>query len=145
MAMRTLLITDDQEGVLQALDCVLTHYGYQTVLTKSGAAALELARSQNIDAALVDLHMPGMDGVAVCSSLCAFAVERGRALPVWIMTGAFTTAAATRAVEAGAVRLLKKPFDFGALLDELEKGFASLESRGTAATLEGDPGAQHVA
>ena len=142
--MRTLLITDDEEGVLQALDYVLSNYGYRTVLTKSGAAALEVAHSRNIDAALVDLHMPGMDGVAICRSLCAFAKDRGRALPVWIMTGAFTTITATKAVEAGAVCLLKKPFDFGALLSELDERFTSLETSGRTATLDSNTGEEPV-
>ena len=109
--MRTLLITDDQEGVLHALGYVFGEHGYRTLLAKSGMVALEIARTEHVDLALIDLHMPMMDGIAVCRSLVAAARDNGRTLPVWLMTGAYTVEAATRAAESGAMALLKKPFD----------------------------------
>lgn len=63
--MRTLLIIDDQPSVLQTLDYVFSLHGYRTLLASSGEAGLELAANQSFDAALVDLHMPGMDGPCV--------------------------------------------------------------------------------
>lgn len=59
--MRTLLITDDQEGVLHTLGYLFGEHGYRTLLAKSGAAALEMARIEHIDVTLIDVHMPGMD------------------------------------------------------------------------------------
>jgi two-component system, OmpR family, response regulator MprA len=122
--MRTLLITDDQEGVLHTLGYVFGEHGYRTLLAKSGAAALEIARTAHLDAALVDLHMPVMDGIAVCRLIAAAAQESGRTLPVWLMTGAHTAIAATKAREVGAMALLKKPFDSAELLRDLERYFA---------------------
>lgn len=122
--MRTLLITDDQEGVLHALGYVFGENGYRTLLAKSGAAALEIARTEHLEAALVDVHMPVMDGFAVCRSLGATARDSGRALPVWLMTGAYTAAAAAKAAEVGAMTLLKKPFDSVELIKDLERYFA---------------------
>ena len=122
--MRTLLITDDHEGVLHALGYVFGEHGYRTLLAKSGAAALEIVRTEHVDAALVDLHMPVMDGIAVCRALAAAARDSGRTLPVWLMTGAYTAAAATRAAESGAMALLKKPFDSAELSKEFESYFA---------------------
>lgn len=123
-AVRTLLITDDQEGVLHTLGYVFGEHGYRTLLAKSGAAALEVARTEHVDAALVDVHMPAMDGFAVCQSLAAVARDRGRVLPVWLMTGAYTAAAAAKAAEVGAMALLKKPFDSAELIRDLERYFA---------------------
>lgn len=61
--MRMLLITDDQEGVLHTLGYVFgEQHGYRTLLAKSGAVALELMRTEHLDAVLVDVHMPAMDG-----------------------------------------------------------------------------------
>lgn len=122
--MRTLLITDDQEGVLHTLGYVFGEQGYQTLLAKSGAAALEIARIEHVDVALVDLHMPAMDGFAVCRALLAAAKENGRELPIWLMTGAYTPTAAAKATELGAMTLLKKPFDTTELIKDLERFFA---------------------
>lgn len=119
--MRTLLITDDQEGVLHTLGYVFGENGYRTLLAKSGVAALEMARAEHVDAALIDLHMPVMDGLMLCRSFAA----AGRTFPVWLMTGAFTDAAARKAAEVGAMALLKKPFDSAELIKNLERWFAA--------------------
>lgn len=135
--MRTLLITDDQEGVLHTLGYVFgEQHGYRTLLAKSGAVALELMRTEHLDAVLVDVHMPAMDGFTVCSSLAAAARETGRPLPVWLMTGAYTTAAA-KAEEVGAVALLKKPFDSSELVKDMERCFAVTLSIPTPMTATG--------
>lgn len=124
--MRTILITDDQEGVPYTLAYVFGQRGYRTLLAKSGPVALEIARCELLDAALIDLHMPVMDGFTACQSLRAVARENGRALPVWLMTGAFTTAAAAKATEVGAIALIKKPFDCEELMRDMEGRFTSV-------------------
>lgn len=123
--MRTLLITDDHEGVLHTLDYAFGLRGHRTLLAKSGRAAMEIAQVESLDAALVDLHMPGMDGLAVCRALREHAVARGADFPIWIMTAAGTPALAAKAIEAGAVCVLRKPFDLDevlAALDEFRNG-----------------------
>lgn len=123
--MRTLLITDDHEGVLRTLEYVLAGRGHRTLLAKSGAAALEAARSEQLDAALVDLHMPVMDGLSLCRALRRQAIANGTDIPVWIMTAAAVPALAAKALEAGAVCVLRKPFDpdeFMAAVEEICSG-----------------------
>jgi len=107
--MRTLLIIDDQPSVLQTLDYVFSLHGYRTLLASSGEAGLELAANQSFDAALVDLHMPGMDGLSVCRGLRERAIAARSDARVWMMTAAHTSAMVTKAAEAGAIELLKKP------------------------------------
>lgn len=119
--MRTILIVDDHESVLQTLSYVLGLRGYQTRSATTGPAGIELARSEIINAALVDLHMPGMDGFALCRALREQAVSRGSEFPVWIMTAAPVPAALPKAIEAGAVSVLRKPFDFEELLRSLDE------------------------
>ena len=116
--MPTLLIADDHEGVLATLDYVLGQHGVLTA--NSGAAAIHLFETEKVDAALIALRMPVMDGLAVCRTLRQRAFERGQNLPVWIMTAAFTASAEKNAKEAGAVTLLKKPFDCIPLVNEIE-------------------------
>ena len=117
--MRTLLIVDDHRSVLQALEFVLARDELRIVLAESGHAALACVEREALDAALVDLHMPVMDGLALTRALKEHAAKSGRALPIWVMTAAHTAAAAEHARTAGAQALLKKPFDSEAFRAEL--------------------------
>lgn len=118
--MPTLLIADDHEGVLATLDYVLSQHGVRVLTANSGAAAVQRFETEKIDAALIALCMPVMDGLAVCRTLRQRGTERGQNLPVWIMTAAFTASAEKSAKEAGAVTLLKKPFDCVALVRDIK-------------------------
>lgn len=118
--MSTFLLTDDHGGVLDTLAYVFGAQGHRTLLAKCGAAALEIARTETVDAALVDLHMPGMDGLAVCRALREQAISRGADFPVWIMTAAAVPALAAKAIEAGAVAVLRKPFSLDDLFPAVE-------------------------
>lgn len=116
----TLLIVDDQEGVLTALEYVFTECGFRTLIAKSGVDALNLASGEHFDAALIDVHMPGMDGLAVCASLRA----SFPAAPLWMMTAACTREVEAKAREAGIVGVLRKPFDVQEFIRDLESRLA---------------------
>lgn len=117
--MPTLLITDDHVSVLRALEFVLAGSDLRVVLAESGTSAAATLEREMPDAALVDLHMPGMDGLALTRAIKDHATKLGRNMPVWIMTAAHSSAAAEQARLAGAEDLLKKPFDSGAFREEL--------------------------
>ena len=119
--MHTFLIVDDHRSVLQALEFVLGGNELRIVLAESGHAALACVERETFDAALVDLHMPVMDGFALTRALKEHAAKSGRALPVWVMTAAHTAAAAEQARAAGAEALLKKPFDCEAFRADLAR------------------------
>lgn len=119
--MRTVLIADDQPGVLQTLDFVMGLRGYRTLLANSGKAALELAVSASFDAALIDLHMPGQDGIATCRALRERCIAAGSDRPVFMMTAAYEQQAAAKAADAGAVMLLRKPFDYDEFFAALDR------------------------
>lgn len=142
--MRTLLITDDHESVLHTLEYVLSLRGYRTLLANSGAVALEIAAQETCDAALVDLHMPGMDGFALCRALRERATAAGRDVPVFMMTAVHTSVASKAALQAGAVTLLKKPFDCDEFLSALERycsGELPLPGLPVSPPLDGDTSA----
>ncbi len=117
----TLLIVDDQDTVLRVLEYVFTSRGHRVLTARSGAAAVELLRNGQAQAALIDMHMPEMDGFQTTEALLELARQRGDNLRVWMMTGAFSTMAQKRAREVGAVTLLAKPFDFTAFLTQLAR------------------------
>lgn len=120
-----MLIIDDQHSVCVSLDYFLGGAGYRVVTAESGTAAFALFETHPIDAALIDIHMPGMNGFDVCLRLQAKAQELGRSLRVWFMTGAFSRALDRRAVELGALGVLRKPFDYATVLSVFDAGFSA--------------------
>lgn len=122
---RTILIVDDQASVRLSLAYLLELPAYRTIVAESGLAAIAAAETEPIDGALIDLHMPGMDGFDTASRLQAQARALGRPLKLWFMSGTFNARLERRARELGALGLLRKPFDHAALLSQLEQGFTA--------------------
>lgn len=124
-AQHTLLIVDDQSSICAALEFALSAAGYRIRVAESGPTAVALAAASPIDGALIDVQMPGMNGFDTCLRLQAQARERRQALRVWFITGGPTSAVETRSAELGALGVLRKPFDFHALVAALEAGLAA--------------------
>lgn len=120
-----MLIIDDQASVCVTLKYLLELAGYRTILAESGQAALEVAETERIDGALIDVHMPVMNGFDTCLRLQAQARAGGRALRIWFMTGAFTRDLERRSSQIGAFGVFAKPFDHSVFFARLEEGFSS--------------------
>ena len=123
---RTLLIVDDNESVRESLRFLFERRGYATAVAANGPEAIALAEQRVFDGAIVDMNMPGMNGIAVCRNLHGRAAETGRKLAVWMMTGARTAELAKSAGEAGALALLAKPFDFEDLFRRFDEQFGPI-------------------
>jgi CheY-like chemotaxis protein len=119
--MRTLLVIDDNKSVRDSLRFLIERRGYKVLAAASGSEGIALAAEHDVDGAMLDVNMPGMNGLAVCRILTAQAAEKGRSLPIWMMTGARTPELAKAAVEAGAQVLLPKPFDLVDLFRRFEE------------------------
>jgi two-component system response regulator PilR (NtrC family) len=102
----TILIVDDEEIMREILEALLTREGYQVRMAGSGEAGLELARSTTFDAAIVDVMMPGMDGIAVLQELKKVDEE----LPVLMVTAFASVETAITAMKLGAFDYITKPF-----------------------------------
>lgn len=118
---RTLLVVDDNKSVRDALRFVLERRGYAACLAESGTAALAAYEQQEIAGALIDINMPGMNGLEVCRTLVAQAAAKGRPIAVWMITGARTPELLRKSVEAGAVTLLGKPFNVPELFQQFDE------------------------
>jgi CheY-like chemotaxis protein len=118
--MRTLLIIDDNSSVRESLHFLLMQRGYSVLLADSGPAGLALAAANEVDAALVDVQMAGMNGLEACQLLREQFAAAGRTTPFWMMTGGRSPELARRCSELGAVGLLGKPFDVPQLIQQLE-------------------------
>jgi CheY-like chemotaxis protein len=107
----TVLVVDDMGSAREMLRDVLTERGYEVLLAESGATALEIAASHAVDACLVDLEMPGMNGIEFSEALRQQNGPLGRHPQVWIMTGSYRTDILQPALAAGVSAVLRKPLD----------------------------------
>ncbi len=108
MGTRVLLVEDD-ERIRQALGLALADEGYDVVETATGEEALEVV-DPDLDVVLLDLMLPGIDGIEVCSTLRS----RGD-LPIIIATARSDTADVIAGLEAGADDYVTKPLVAGEL------------------------------
>ncbi len=113
--MRVLLIEDDQR-LADLLATRLRREGYEASPCYSGTDGLELADSGTFDLAVVDVMLPGIDGVALTSELRA----RGNRMPVLMLTARDTVADRVNGLRSGADDYLVKPFAFDELLARIE-------------------------
>jgi DNA-binding response OmpR family regulator len=101
------LVVDDEKSVRDLLHSFLKAEGYQAILVSNGKEAIELAKSESPNAILLDVNMPGIDGVETCRRLRA--EKQTRYIPVIMVTAFGTTK--TEATDAGADDLINKPFN----------------------------------
>src|SRR5213080_785302 len=102
----TVLVVDDEEIMREILETLLTREGYEVRLAASGTEGLELARAVPFDAAIVDIMMPGLDGIATLDELRRIDED----LAVIILTAYASVESAISAMKAGAFDYVTKPF-----------------------------------
>ena len=103
----SILVIDDEEIMREILEALLTREGYLVHLAASGEEGVELAKSVPLDAAVVDVMMPGMDGWETCTRIKCDAVTAD--IPVILLTGADDRDLSQHANAVGASALLQKP------------------------------------
>jgi two-component system, NtrC family, nitrogen regulation response regulator NtrX len=99
------LVIDDEAAIRDSLRMILEYEDYQFVGAASGQEALDVVRRERPDIVLLDIKMPGMDGMEVLRKLRA--VDEG--LPVVMISGHGNTATAVEAIRSGAIDFLDKP------------------------------------
>lgn len=112
-----ILVVDDDPDICRNLSDILTDLGYRVDFAFDGASALELVRRAPYDLALLDLKMPGMDGIALHRE-----IKKRRAGTVSLLVTAFASPeAAAEALAAGAWKVVSKPVDFRKLLEFVDE------------------------
>jgi DNA-binding NtrC family response regulator len=112
-----ILIVDDDLHVLEVLEARLQSAGFQIVKANNGPDALKLLKENPVDLMISDMKMPGMSGMEVL--IRARAIQPG--LPIIFLTAFGSIPDAVKAVKAGAVDYLAKPFDGRDLVQKLRK------------------------
>ena len=103
----TVLVVDDDRNIREVLHAFFTLKGYEVLLAANGEQALELAESEMPKVILLDINMPGIDGMETCKRLRAG--EKTRLIPIILITAYGATKA--EASDAGADDIIYKPFD----------------------------------
>ena len=124
MRKQTLLVVDDERSAREGL-VRLFKRDYHVVAAESGATALALLDTHEVDVMLCDVRMPGMDGLEVQSALN----RRGINMPVIILTGHGDVPVAVEAMKGGAIEFLEKPYEKQALVGAIESAFNMLDNQ----------------
>ena len=113
----SVLLVDDEEQFLQVLSERLTNRGLRVSSVTSGEEAVALVENKNFDAVVVDLAMPGIDGIETTKKI----KEKRPDLEIIILTGHATVKAGIEAMKLGAEDFLEKPVDLNVLLERISE------------------------
>src|ERR1700688_4248680 len=103
--MKKLLIVDDETDIATSIQYVLTQEGFSTLLAHDGLKAIELAEKEKPDLIILDLMMPGLDGLEVCRRLRA----TDRRTPILMLTARTSEIDTVVGLELGANDYIAKP------------------------------------
>ncbi len=115
---KRVLIVDDEESVRSSLEKLLSFEKFKTFTAPDGQKALDIVGGERIDIVLLDIKMPGMDGLEVLQKI----KETHSNLPVVIISGHGTIATAVEATKLGAFDFIEKPIDMERLLLTVRNG-----------------------
>ena len=138
--MSHILLVDDEEAICWALRRALEQEGHAVAVAASAEKAFELARQNTPDAILLDVRLPGIDGLS--------AMERLRQLsdsaPIVVMTAYGNLSTAVRAMEGGAFDYLAKPFDLSQALETVARAVQRRSPVETDEPTETEPAGNEV-
>ena len=110
-------VVDDDEAVRDSLEALLGSHGHSVALFDSGAAFLSFYTAERRGCVVVDVQMPGMSGLELQRELAV----AGSDLPVIVMTGHGDIPMAVKALKAGALDFIEKPFSEEDILDSVAR------------------------
>jgi two-component system phosphate regulon response regulator OmpR len=129
----TILVVDDEAEVREVLVEYLAAQGYATLAAENAAAARASAAARGVDLALVDVHMPGEDGLSLARHLR----ERYASIAIVMLTSASAVVDRVVGLEMGADDYVAKPFDPRELLARVKSVLRRTSSAGCADLGEG--------
>ncbi|MCB0114597.1 MAG: sigma-54-dependent Fis family transcriptional regulator [Caldilineaceae bacterium] len=117
---RTILVIDDEDNMRWVLDRALKKAGYNVLTAGRGDEGLKQFSLNPVDLVVLDLKMPGTDGLTVLREIR----QRSRTTPVLLLTAYATVPTAVEAMQVGATDYLRKPFDLETVLTKVNERLA---------------------
>jgi len=119
-----LLLVDDEERFLVTVAKLLGRKGYEPLTAQGGREALDILGRESVDVVILDVKMPGMDGLETLSEI----KNRFPLVQVIMLTGHGTIDSAIEGMEKGAYDYIIKPYDLDKLLEEAKAAFEIKEA-----------------
>ncbi len=116
MTKERVLIVDDEKNIVSSLKNILGDEGYEVATAEDGLDALEMIQSDPPDLVLLDIWLPGMDGIEVLKTVKTYYPE----IEVLVMSGHGTIETAVKATKLGASDFIEKPFSLESLIQSIE-------------------------
>lgn len=114
---RKLLIVDDQFGIRILLNEIFQKEGYKTYQAANGVQALNLVQNERPDLVILDMKIPGMDGLEILKRV----KKMDQTIKVIIMTAYGELDMIQEAIENGAITHFSKPFDIDEIIEAVKK------------------------
>ena len=127
MSKKLVLAIDDEKDILKLLQYNLERDGYQVITAKSGEEGLEAARSKKPDLILLDLMLPGMDGLEVCKILRSN--KETKNVPILMLTAKSSEVEQILGLELGANDYITKPFSVKVLSARVKNVFRNKDAK----------------
>src|SRR6185369_12584151 len=128
---KTILIVDDEAGIRSSVRGVLADEGYRVLEAEDGRDALELIASEHPKLVILDIWMPGMDGIELLRHIR----DTHPGTPVIVISGHGNIETAVTATKLGAFDFIEKPFSLDGLLHVVDR---ALETRPIAGGIDAD-------
>ena len=129
----TVLIVDDEPGMSETLNDILTDFGYHVEVARNGYEAIDRVKERAFDIVLMDIRMPGINGVETFKEIKGLRPEAA----VMMMTAYSVEELIAEALEEGAYGVMYKPLQVGRVLEFIE----SVEKGGLILVVDDDPSA----
>lgn len=126
-----ILVVEDDEGLARFIELELMHEGYQVVRADNGRDALRIALAENFDLLLLDIMLPGLNGLEVMRRL-----QQEKPTPVILLTARDAVMDKVAGLDAGAVDYITKPFAIEELLARIR---VALKLHGKSVVKEIEP------
>ncbi len=133
--MSTILIIDDDDQLRKSFHKLLSEEGYTAEGAASGEAGLEIIQNQLPDLVIVDIRLPGINGLETFEAIHALEPK----LPVIIMTAYGTTETAIEATKMGAFDYILKPFEIPDMLTVIKQALEAGRFMRTPVQMDGSP------
>ena len=118
----TILVVDDNAEMVEFLRIYLSRHGMRVLLAYDGRQCLEMVRREPIDIIVLDVMMPGMDGITTCTALKS--LPEASDIPVLLLTAKDDNTTRLAGIEAGICEFLTKPVRGKILLDYIRSQLA---------------------
>jgi len=130
MVSKKILVVDDDEAIREVMKLGLVKLGYDPAFAENGKEALEILTKENFPVILMDIRMPGIDGIELCMRI----KDRSPETVIYAFSGLVTEVDFDQLEKMGFDGLLCRPVPFKVLKKAIEGAFDKINNRGTLST-----------